>query len=123
VEYLRWLVGIFEYLWPALIVLGLASPFILLWGWVKYLDVQPRSDWRSRASFVGLSSPILSGLLLTWAKNWHSPAPTMRYVTMVGVWIPVVGMLVGLAGRPRLILAIVPASIGAVLFWVTTTLP
>jgi len=31
--------------------------------------------------------------------------------------------LVGFAGRPRLILAIVPASIGTVLFWFATTLP
>jgi hypothetical protein len=32
-------------------------------------------------------------------------------------------MLVGLAGRPRLILAIVPGSIATIFFWYATTLP
>lgn len=125
-------ISIFEYLWPVLVVLALASPFILLWGWVKYLNLQNRSDWRSRASLVGLSAPIISGvfwvitLLLAWRVGW--PASTsnvpIRHLTMIGsICVPALGILIGLAGRPRLILAIVPASIGAVLFWVTTSTP
>jgi hypothetical protein len=42
---------------------------------------------------------------------------------MLGVWTAIAGILIGLAGRPRLILAIVPACIGAVFFWFGTTLP
>jgi hypothetical protein len=113
-------------------VLGLASPFTLLWGWMKYLNIQNRSDWRSRASFVGLFTPIISGVfwvitvLLAWRVGRPASASNVpiRHLTMVGgICIPVLGMLIGLAGRPRLILAIVPASIGAVLFWVATTTP
>jgi hypothetical protein len=58
--------------------------------------------------------------------GWPASASNVpiRHLTMVGgICIPVLGMLIGLAGRPRLILAIVPASIGAVLFWVATTTP
>ena len=39
------------------------------------------------------------------------------------VWIPILGMLVGLAGKPRLILSIVWASLATVLLWYGITLP
>jgi hypothetical protein len=35
---------------------------------------------------------------------------------MVGFWVPLAGMLIGLAGRPKLILAIVPAPPGTMFF-------
>ena len=115
--------------WAIITIVGLSAPFVLLWGWVKYLDAPTLADWRSRASVVGLSFPVLSGLLwivallLALEKNWHTSNPTMQHFITAGVWVPIVGMLVGFAGRPRLILAIVPASIGMLLFWFTTTLP
>jgi hypothetical protein len=120
--------------WTIITALVLISPFVLVWGWVRYLRVPNRSDWRSRASLIGLSAPLLSGVVwaalltlapaLAWGYKPGTPHPQLveRLIT-VGAWIPIVGMLVGLAGRPLLILAIVPSSIGAVLFWYTTTLP
>ncbi len=115
--------------WAIITVLILCSPFILLWGWVRYLKLPSRSDWRSRASLVGLSSPVLSAglwvvaLAVARAKDWHTTVPAMQHFIVVGILIPIAGMLVGLFGRPRLILSIVPASLGAVLFWFGTTLP
>ena len=88
------------------------------------------SDWRSRASLVGLSVPILSGALwcITLAvisgQGLDGPTRSITHLIVVaGFWLPAVGMLIGLAGRPKLILAIVPASIGTMFFWFATTLP
>ena len=113
-----------------LTALCILSPFILLWGWVKYLQIPNRLDWRSRASLVGLSAPLLSigvwavVLLLAHSRKWPNiETPTIRHLTTVGVWIPIIGMLVGFAARPGLILAILPAAIGTVMFWYGTTLP
>ena len=116
--------------WSVAPILGLCCPFIWLWGLVKYLKVPPFSDWRSRASLVGLSVPILSVvlwcvmLLVVSGKGLHGPTRSENHlIAMAGFWLPLGGMLVGLAGRPRLILAIVPASIGTMFFWFATTLP
>ena len=43
--------------------------------------------------------------------------------SLTGMGIAVIGMIVGLIGRPRLILAIVPASVGVLFFWIGSTLP
>jgi hypothetical protein len=115
--------------WTVITILGLTSPLILLWGWVRYFRFPTRSDWRSRASLIGLAAPVLSlvvwGIMLLLARGngWHTSSPAVDHATTLGVWIPIVGMLVGLTGRPILILAIVPSSIGTVLFWYSTTLP
>ena len=60
-------------------------------------------------------------LLITYTKpDW---TPTIQDLATVGVSIPVVGLVVALAGRPRLILFIVPCCVAAVWFWVTTIMP
>ena len=115
--------------WIIISILALTSPLILLWGWVRYFRFPTRSDWRSHASLVGLAAPVLSVgvwavmLILAWEMQWRTSTPALAHLITVGVWIPIVGMMVGLAGRPILILAIVPSSIGTVLFWYSTTLP
>jgi hypothetical protein len=115
--------------WKIITAICLTSPFILLWGWMKYFQSPIRSDWRSRASLVGLSSPIVSFVIWTATlaialnKGWHTPNPAVQRFITVGVWIALIGMLIGLAGRPRLILAIVSGCIGVVLFWFGTTVP
>ena len=107
----------------------LLAPLILLWGWVKYLQMPTRSDWRSRASLVGLTAPLLSVfvwgvmLALSQAKGWNTSTPVVHASITVGVWIPTLGMLIGFAGRPLLILSVVPASIATVWFWYGSTLP
>ena len=115
--------------WTVFNIIVLASPIALLWGWVRYLRLRQASDWRLRASVVGLAAPLVSvGLwvvmiVVARANEWHTSNSAVHPLITVGMWIPLVGMLVGFVGRPRLILAIVPASIGTVLFWFGTTLP
>jgi hypothetical protein len=119
--------------WSIISALVLTSPFILAWGWFRYLRIPNRSNWRSRASLIGLSAPILSGAIwvvllafapiLAWGYKPGTPRPLLEHLIALGAWIPTVGMLVGLVGRPSLTLAILPSSIGAVLFWYSTTLP
>jgi hypothetical protein len=79
---------------------------------------------------VGLSVPIVSGALwcvmlaVVSGKGLNGPTRSVNHlIAIAGFWLPSVGMLIGLAGRPKLILAIVPASIGTMLFWFATTLP
>ena len=99
------------------------APIFLVWGWVQYLRVPNHSSWRSHASVVGLSVPLLSVILGLVDRMLAHPVIGANSFTLaprlspVVVWLPIVGMVVGLAGRPRLILPIVWASIGTVLFW------
>lgn len=116
--------------WSIAPILGFCCPFIWLWGLVKYFKAPPYSDWRSRASLVGLSVPVPSAavwcvmLLVVWGNGLHGPTRSVNHLIVIaGFWFSLVGMLIGLAGRPKLILAIVPASIGTMFFWFATTLP
>ena len=108
---------------------AVVSPLALLWGWVKFLKIPARKDWRSRATLVGISAPLLSialwafALLLARSMGWDTSNSTIQHLITIGVWIPVIGAAIGLAGRPLLLLAIIPGSFGAVFFWFTTTLP
>jgi hypothetical protein len=112
--------------WAPINIFILISALILVWGWVKYPQIPARSDWRSRASLAGLSAPVVRvaawavAILLVWG---HVSSSAVRYLTHVGVWIPIIGSVIGALGRPRLLLAIVPSCLGAVLFWFGTTLP
>src|SRR5258707_11347545 len=82
-----------------------------------------------RASLVGLASPLLSvalwafALLLARGMGWDTSYPAIQRLITIGVWVPVIGTAIGLAGRPLLLLAIVPGSLGTVFFWYATTLP
>ena len=79
---------------------------------------------------VGLSIPVLSGALwcvmlaVVSVKGLKGPTRSVnQLIAIAGFWLPSVGILIGLAGRPKMILAIVPASIGTMFFWFATTLP
>ena len=115
--------------WIIVNIIVFASPIALLWGWARYFRLRQASDWHLRASAIGLAAPLVSiglwvvMLVVALANEWHTSNSVVHRLITVGMWIPLVGMLVGFVGRPRLILAIVPASIGTVLFWFGTTLP
>jgi hypothetical protein len=115
--------------WTILNAVVLISPFLWVWGLAKYINIPVRSAWRSRASAIGLLGPLLSialwaaTLLIARTNGLTTSAPLVQHLVALGIWIPTLGMLIGLAGRPLLILAIVPSSVGAVLFWYATTLP
>lgn len=118
-----------DFFWVVLIVY-VACPFIWLWGLIGYLNAGHRSDWSSRASLVGLFAPVVSILyaqvllLVVWktGKSISSP-PLDRWFFGGALLIPLTGMIIGSFGRPKLILAVVPAAIGTMLFWFFTTLP
>lgn len=116
--------------WILVGIFCLSCPSIWLWGLIAYLRAGHASDWRSRASLVGLFAPIVSILyaqvllVVVWktGQNIASP-PLERWFFGGGLWIPLTGMFVGSVGRPKLILAIVPVALGTMLFWFFTTLP
>jgi len=115
----RFVVQIIEYLWPVWIFFGLGSPLFLIWGWSKYWDIPNRANWRSRASLIGLTAPLLSvalwfvGLLIPHGTDWQ----IVSRLGLAGVSVAFIGIAVGCFGIPRLILAIVPASLVSVLLW------
>jgi len=82
----------------AFLLILLISPLLLLWGWVKYFQISVRSDWRSRASLVGLSAPVLSVLifllavLLAATKGWRTSTPAIHHMISVAVWVPLLGI-------------------------------
>lgn len=115
--------------WTIINAVCLLAPVFLVWGWAQYVRTPNRSTWCLHASAVGLAAPILSVVLgivdrtlahPTIGLNSFTPAPR---ISRLVVWIPILGLLVGLMGRPRLILPIVWASLATVLFWYGVTLP
>jgi hypothetical protein len=79
---------------------------------------------------VGLFAPIVSVLyaqillIVVWKTGKSISSPPLESWFFGGALvIPLVGMIVGGFGRPKLILAVVPAALGAMLFWFLTTIP
>ena len=112
--------------WTVINFAIIASAFVLMWGWLKYLRMPSRDDWRSRASLFGLCGPVLSLILWTAALLIRKSYPAMSAIhvlSVLGVWVPILGATIALVGRPLLLLAIIPSCAGVVLFWFGTTLP
>ncbi len=79
------------------------------------------------ASLLGMLGPILS--VVVWVigivvANVNAPYHRIlpKFVA-IGTWIPIIGTLIALVGRPKIAIATFLASVGAVLFWFGTTLP
>src|SRR5690349_8101558 len=106
------------------IALFLAAPFLLVWGWIRYFKLPVRSDWRTRATVVGLSAPVLSigvwllMLLVARIMGWDTWNRPVQVFIAIGMCIPALGMLLALAGRPRFLLFVIPVSIATILFWI-----
>jgi hypothetical protein len=114
----------------------LLAPFGLIYGWVCYFT--PASNeirgWRNRATLVSLT--LTSVVLLLWpvmmalmpAADWRSGAEMGHQVQWVGLRVKVAfrvlltALILGLLGRPRLILPLVVGCTGTGLLWLFTAL-
>lgn len=120
-----------------LTVLVLLAPVGLIYGWVCYFTPIPTepTGWRSRATLLSLTLVSLAGLL--WLFTMINP-PDANWATGAGVghqlaWVYararfglaglLLAFLISLFGRPRLILPITVACVGAGVFWIVSTMP
>jgi len=109
-------------------VLVLLAPVGLLYSWWFYLTrmAEEQTGWRKRVTLLSLALVSLVVLLwpvmvaltrraddVAWIESWHRPV----FRTLI------VALLLGLFGRPRLILPIVVACVGAAIFWMVSTMP
>ena len=120
-----------DFLFGALV---LASPFVLVAGWVLFFKLPDRSGWRNRVSLLGLCAPIVSFAIwiamvffVSHLKNagvvWPEADSTVLRLEKAGMLICLIGTLLGFISRPRLILPIVMTCIACLFFWVGTTIP
>jgi len=119
------------------ILLVLLTPVALIYAWVCYFtpaDKEPRG-WRSRATFLSLALASLAGVLwlemMTWlpGADWRTGAGVGHQVaweyarTRAALGVLLLAFVLNLFGRPRLILPIALACIGAAAFWLFSTMP
>jgi hypothetical protein len=110
------------------IVLVLLAPVGLVYSWCFYLTrmKKEQTGWRKRVTLLSLALVSLVVLLwpvmvaltrraddVGWIESWHRPI----FRTLV------VALVLGLFGRPRLILPIAAACVGTAVFWMVSTMP
>jgi hypothetical protein len=88
--------------WITVVSLAVVSSVALLWPVMALL--MPRADWGTGAGV---------GHQVQWVEAWHKPI----FRTLLGA------LVLGLFGRPRLILPITVACVGTGLFWLFSTMP
>jgi hypothetical protein len=119
-------------------ILILLAPVGLIYGWVFYstrMKAEARS-WRKRATLLSLI--LVSLVIVLWPvtmvvlvprADWLSGAGVGHQVRWMEAWergafrALVVALVLGLFGRPRLILPIAVACVGTALFWSFSTIP
>ena len=111
----------------------LLAPVGLIYSWVFYLTRMrgEPAGWRSRATLLSLV--LVSLAVLLWpAMMVLVPGADWRIGKGVGhevQWarfafgLSLMALVLGLFGRPRLILPITLACIGTGVFWIMSTLP
>lgn len=117
-------------------IVVLSAPVMLIYGWV--CDFTPASEesvgWRGRATLLSLVLVSLAVLLwllmelLMPGADWRTGAGVGHQVAWVArarvaLYALLVALVLGLFGRPRLILPIAVACIGTGLFWLVSTMP
>jgi len=110
------------------VVLILLAPVGLVYSWWFYLTRMKKehTGWRKRitllsivlVSLVVLAWPVMVVLAPTavdvgWIESWHRPI----FRTLV------LALVLGLFGRPRLIVPIAVACVGTAVFWMVSTMP
>ena len=118
-------------------VVVLLAPIGLLYGWFFYwtrMRYESRS-WRNRIAVVSLV--LVSLAVLSWPAmamlapkvDWVTYVGAQRQLDWVDAWEKVAlrtllgALVLGLFGRPRLILPIAVACVGTALFWIFSTMP
>lgn len=117
-------------------VLVLLAPVALIYGWVCYFTPAQKelASWRGRATIVSLVLASVAILLwpvmmvLTPSADWASGAGVGHQVQWVSFWARTIfrtllaSLILGLIGRPRLILPIVVGCLGTGLLWLFSTM-
>jgi hypothetical protein len=116
-------------------ILVLLVPIGLLYGWFFYLTRmrrEPRS-WRNRITVASLTLVSLAVLalpvmaLLAPRADWQTYEGVRHQLEWIGAWQKIAfrtllaALILGLLGRPRLILPIAVACVGTALFWLSST--
>ncbi len=118
-------------------VLILLSPMGLVYGWffcITRMRREPR-NWRSWTTLASLTLSSLA--LLAWPVmgvlgpkgDWGTGVGVREQMEWVEAWERVAlrtllaALVLGMLGRPRLILPIAVGCVGATLFWAFRTIP
>jgi uncharacterized membrane protein len=111
-------------------VFFIAGFFCFAYSWFVLLKKSHDKSfrWRDRVSVLALL--VLAGAVLLrfvmpvfWGSDFSREVHTAQACTRVSVRGCAVALLLGLAGRPRLILPVVVASLATASFWVMSTIP
>ena len=109
--------------------------FIYAWFYLLKRSTETPVAWRER---ISLAAMIVASIALCLrfvmpaflpSADWGTGVGVAAQVHSAAVWTKVgarsatVGLLLGLIGRPRLIVPISIASLSIVLFWVESTVP
>jgi hypothetical protein len=117
------------------IFIFLIAPGGWLYGWFFYFTRMRNESpsWRNRATLISLSLVTLAIVLwpvLLALEPEHRTVESLDHLyEWVNIWTKyvlrtlLVALVVGLFGRPRLILPISLACIGTGLFWIVATAP
>jgi hypothetical protein len=117
-------------------ILVLLAPVALIYGWVCYFTPKGKEppSWRGWTTLLSL---ILASLgILLWpvmmilmpGADWRSGIGVGDQVQWVSFWVRTVfrslmaALLLGVLGRPRLVLPIVVGCLGTGLLWLFSTM-
>lgn len=117
-------------------ILVLLAPVALIYGWVCFFTPvgEEPFGWRKGATLVSLV--LASVAILLWpvlmvsmpGAEWRSGIGVEHQFRWVSFWVRdifrslVVALILGLLGRPRLILPIVVGCVGTTLLWLFSTM-
>lgn len=120
-----------------ILAIGLAgmAGFVYAWFFLWKVSVESGLRWREWVSLTALGLASLAVILwcvtlpFTPAANWGTGEGVDHQIRFVEAWtklsvrICAAGLVIGLAGRPRLILPVSFACVGTALFWIMSTIP
>lgn len=104
--------------------------FCLVYSWVVLVKTSPEKPrrWRDRLSLLALLLASLAAFLrfvmpAFWPPDFGKQVQIAVAWARVSVGMCAIALVLGLAGRPRLIAPIVVACFATAAFWVISTIP